>query len=328
MNRPPRTVTISISVLFATHNGAKTLPRMLDALCLIDWPSNAWEVIAVDNGSQDDTRAILDGYRSRLPLRVVDCPERGKNRALNRGLEHVTGELTILTDDDILPEPDWLRRMADGATAHPEFAIFGGRILPEWPSDPPGWILENVPLGMTFALTEGDPPGGEVDPGLVWGPNMMCRTAIFEAGHRFDERIGPAAGNYVMGSETEFTRRMVACGFRCAYLPESRVRHIVRANQFEPDWLLNRSLRAGKASFVHNNARHLRQARGLLGIPRWMLRNAIRDLGRFVMAALRRDRTQAFRAQWQLYRFAGYARQALAAKRQEHAPSVRAGSSG
>lgn len=300
-----------ISILFASHNGAETLPRMLASFERQTYPGDMFEIVAVDNASTDDTRAILEQFQGRLNLTPVACPTRGKNHALNAGLAHVRGDLVVLTDDDIIAAPDWLAQIASGADAFPDVDIFGGTIHPDWPFEPPKWILDTVPLGMTYAITDDELPEGEVPPDAVFGPNMMVRARVFEAGHRFNVEVGPAAGNYIMGSETEFVRRLHVAGHRCAHLPHAVVQHIVRPRQLERDWLLNRSLRSGRAHYAFHNAHHRESFACIMGIPRWMWISALRNGAMATAHSLLGRRAAAFPYLWRWYRFRGYLKQRL-----------------
>ena len=140
-----------ITVLMATHNGAQTLTEVLDAYCKLESPKGGWKLILVDNGSTDSTPEIVSSFGRRLPLTCISEPMRGKNIALNTGLRSVTGDLVVLTDDDVLPHSDWLRQMRIATDRHPSFFIFGGAILPKWQAPPEPWLLAWVDLGTTFS---------------------------------------------------------------------------------------------------------------------------------------------------------------------------------
>ena len=107
-----------LTVLLATHNGAGTLPRVLEAYQRLTPPMGGWRVVLVDNASTDDTPAILKDFASRLPLLALRTERRGKNVALNLGLEHVDGDLVVLTDDDAVPEAEWLVALSQAAARH------------------------------------------------------------------------------------------------------------------------------------------------------------------------------------------------------------------
>jgi glycosyltransferase involved in cell wall biosynthesis len=235
------------TVLFATLNGAHTLPRMLDSLQRLKPPAGGWKVVAVDNGSGDDSLRILKERAAGLPMIALSEPRRGKNIALNAGLAHIEGEMVALTDDDVILPPDWLRTIESVAAQQADYDIFGGAIYPVWEQPPPDWILRCVPKKM-YSCTEF--PQGPIHPLGVWGPSMAVRSSVFRQ-HRFAENIGPnGSGVYTKGSETEFTVRAARSGHRCWHFHASPVGHIIRPYQLTPEWILQRT---------YNDARGVRR---------------------------------------------------------------------
>ena len=307
-----------LTVLIATRNGAATLPRVLDAYGALQAPPQGWRLLIADNGSTDATRAVIDGYRARLPLDYLYVARPGKNVALNAALALALEEagdaaqthdddLFVFSDDDAAPEPHWLRRLAAAADAQRAYSVFGGAIVPDWGAPPPSWLLELVPLGLTFGITASDLPAGPVYPGLVWGANMAVRRAVFAAGQRFDETVGPNGGAYAMGSETLLMLRLAEAGHRCWFCPDARVAHYIRPAQLEPRHVLLRAWRFGRGM--------LRQAqRGKFpewwGVPRWMWRRFAGECAGWLAALLRGDRARRFRHRWELAYLRGYAHEA------------------
>lgn len=302
---------MKISLLFASYNGEKTLPRMLDAMTRVMVPMGGLEIIAVDNASTDQTAEVMAAYSDRLDIKIISAPERGKNRALNRGLAHITGEVVVLTDDDIIPNTDWLLQMERCLIANPEFAIIGGRIKPNWPSDLPEYVKRYVPLSMVFAITEEQQPDGPSDPQKIWGANMAVRSEVFDKGFRFDETVGPASGNYIMGSETEFTARLAYEGYSCYFCNASVVEHIIRSNQFSKSWLWGRSLRSGKSYCRNNIVDHRQQFRVFFGVPVWIVRRCITCYLKYIYYSFLDKEDLAFAERFSASRWHGYILQAL-----------------
>ncbi len=298
-----------LTVLMATYNGALTLPAVLTAYCGLQAPPGGWSLLIIDNGSDDATRAVIERYTLRLPVHYLHEPRRGKNVALNTGLTRVLreqhAELLVFTDDDASPQPDWLLKLAECAASHPEYALFGGAIIADWAVAPPDWVLRLVPLGLTYGLTGA--ADGPVFPGLVWGANMAVRRVVFEAGHRFDEALGPNCQNYAMGGETEFNRRVGAAGFQAWFCTAAVVRHFIRPHQLRRGNILKRAYRFGRGSFRQEADNAFRR---LFKVPRWMLSKFVLELGAALRAWVRRDTEQAFLARWELCYLAGYFREA------------------
>jgi len=303
-----------LTVLMATFNGVRTLPQVLDAYTQLQSPEEGWRLVVIDNGSDDGTRELLMSYTSRLPLHYAYEPRRGKHVALNHGLalamKGPETRLFIFTVDDATPDPDWLVRYAKAATERQGFAIFGGSIVPDWSEAPPKWLLQLVPCGLTYGLTDPMLPEGPVYPGLVWGANMAVRGEVFRHGYRFDETIGPAAGEHAVGGEVSFTRLLEGAGFQSWFCPAARVAHHIRPAQLTPGWVMARARRYGRGA-----CRLARpgQSPELLGTPRWMLRKYAGELCGLAIAMLLRQPERIFQRRWELAYLGGYISEAAAA---------------
>jgi len=111
----------AISILFAGRDEAEKLPGALATMLALDYPR--YEVIAVDDRSEDATGAILEKAAredARLkPVRVDSLPQGwlGKPHALQQAYERSTGEWLVFTDADVHFAPDVLRRAVTLATA-------------------------------------------------------------------------------------------------------------------------------------------------------------------------------------------------------------------
>lgn len=298
-----------LTVLIATHNGARTLPRVFDSFLAITPPPGGWSIVVIDNASDDRTHEILVNYTNRLPVRVISEPHRGKNRALNTGLEFIDGDLVVFTDDDVIPERDWLIELRRTADERPKYAIFGGRIEPIWPYRAPEWIFRLVPLGQTYTITPADLKDGPCSPGFIWGPNMAVRRSVFDAGHRFDESAGPQPGQYRMGGETEFTFRMSKLNYQCWHCSASRVGHVIRPEQMDPKWIIKRAYRAGRDTYrrTHGILDGSSELPAFFGVPRWILRRILAEIGRLAISTVKRDYEGRFCAQMEIECLRGFA---------------------
>jgi glucosyl-dolichyl phosphate glucuronosyltransferase len=138
-----------ISVLIATKNREQLLRDTLAALSAQRWPRDRYEVLIADNGSTDGTREVVESAARRrgaprIAYRYVATP--GKSHAVNALFEDVTADFIALTDDDVCPEPTWLRALV---TAFEETGadFIAGRILPRWETEPPSWLSSDL-LGV------------------------------------------------------------------------------------------------------------------------------------------------------------------------------------
>ena len=296
-----------LTVILSTFNGERTLPTALEAHASLDYPEGGWKIVVVDNGSTDRTAEILKTFANRLPLTYLHVSERGKNRAINKGLEHRDGELVVFTDDDAIPARGWLAAVLAASLEHVEYDVFSGAIVPEWERQPEAWLLDWVPKGVTYALTDRDQEEGPVRASGVWGPNMAVRSRIFDEGHRFDEQIGPKSGtSYPMGSETDLTTRLERLGHKAWFVKGAIVRHMIRSFQMERSWVLARAIRYGRGMYRRDRLQKAPPPHKLFGVPRHLLREIPTHFLQATLARLLRDNERRFREEWELrYRW-GY----------------------
>jgi glycosyltransferase involved in cell wall biosynthesis len=99
------------SIIIPTHNRAALLPRLLAALEEQDYPN--FEVIVVDDGSTDETGAILGRWQREGRVALRQERSRGSYAARNLGWRRARGEIIAFTDDDCLPLPGWLAALVE-----------------------------------------------------------------------------------------------------------------------------------------------------------------------------------------------------------------------
>lgn len=101
-----------LDVIMPVYNGAERLPRMLD--CLAAQTCRDFELIAVDDGSADESCAVLESYANLIPLRLIRKENGGASSAYNRGLDELSGEFVFMLDQDDLLHPQAVEFMLRG----------------------------------------------------------------------------------------------------------------------------------------------------------------------------------------------------------------------
>jgi cellulose synthase/poly-beta-1,6-N-acetylglucosamine synthase-like glycosyltransferase len=117
---------VSVSVVVPVYNGAALIADCIRALLAqrIDAP---YEIIVVDDGSTDETSAVVDSLSAdepRIRALRLGC-NQGRSRARNCGIEEARGRIVVFTDADCIPAPDWLQNMIEPFT-DPHVAGVGG----------------------------------------------------------------------------------------------------------------------------------------------------------------------------------------------------------
>ena len=192
---------MDVSVVIPSYNRADLLPFTLDAVLAQTVPPR--EVIVVDDGSRDDTPAVVARYAPRV--RVIGIANSGSIVARNTGLRAATAPHVAFCDSDDLWTPDFLERMAELWRAEPatQVAYANFRIVRDdvWSTETK---FDDAPTGYWDGLR---PVGGGmgvfdvpiVDRVVRWQPFfqsglMVDRQAMLDAGG-WDEGVGRTVGD-------------------------------------------------------------------------------------------------------------------------------------
>lgn len=254
---------VDVSVLIATFAREDLLEEVLASLECQELDGIGLQVLIGDNACREETSELCSVFSSRMDLTYVAVPARGKNNTLNALIPKAKGDICILTDDDIIAEPDWIKQFVHGAARYPETSLFGGRVLPNFAH---GDDYPEHPLIQKYAHAGNWPDGeGPIAHHRIHGTNMAVRRQIFEDGARFNALVGPNGKNYMMGSETEFCLQLRYHGYSAVYLPEAIVHHHIRREQYDPDWWLQRMERRGRGAVLLKPTPDVAR---FLGVPR------------------------------------------------------------
>ncbi|MBX3171259.1 MAG: glycosyltransferase [Candidatus Eremiobacteraeota bacterium] len=128
---------MNFSLVIPTRNRAQALRLTLQHLSLSVYPFDDFEVLVVDDGSQDETPLVLREWAEKLPLRSFTQEHGGTSRARNQAIEAARGRHIMFIDDDVLVPPDFLRRHARLQAAHPGHLVRGPVVNVARPLYPP-----------------------------------------------------------------------------------------------------------------------------------------------------------------------------------------------
>lgn len=147
---------MKLSVIIPCYNEGRHIARVLDAVTAVDIPK---EIIVVDDGSTDDTLALVKEHNVDGSIVIHELERNsGKGAAIRAGLEHVTGDIVIIQDADMEYDPKQYPDMI-GPFEDPEVqVVYGSRFL----GDIRGMRFQNR-LGNHF---------------LTWAVNVLFRAKI------------------------------------------------------------------------------------------------------------------------------------------------------
>jgi glycosyltransferase involved in cell wall biosynthesis len=209
---------MDVSVVIPTFNREKLLLKTLDKIANQDAGSFSYEVVFVINGSTDGSEAILKDAAARWPGRIryfYNQPSGSPAKPRNTGIRAAKGNVIILIDDDVIPDPRLVFHHAEFHRLHPEqnFAAVGELRVPEE-------VLDD-PASMFHQLTNYDSLRGKDRLGFLdfWTCNVsLKRNFMLEYG-MFDENA-PWFEDGLCG------HRLASSGMELRFLPEAKGLHL------------------------------------------------------------------------------------------------------
>lgn len=128
-----------LSVIICTYNPKPAyFSRCLEALKSQTLPSGAWELVVIDNRSDEPLEGRID-LSWHPEARIVREEKLGLTPARLRGIADAHGDLLIFVDDDNVLDPDYLQIARDYADAHPWLGSWSGQCRPGFDETPPEW---------------------------------------------------------------------------------------------------------------------------------------------------------------------------------------------
>jgi len=287
-----------LTVVIPTYARPRQLTACLAALVgqRLEVP---WEVVVVDDGSPEPLDSIAEAFHGRLDLRIERQANAGPARARNRGVAVARGRFIAFTDDDCLPEPDWL-----GALLRREALAPGAMVGGTTTNGLDGELFASASqliVDLVYDHFNADPSQAT----FLTSNNILCSRERFEAIGGFDVTF-PRAG----AEDRDFCDRWKTAGWPLVWEPAARIehRHTQTLRKF-----IDLHFRYGRGAYLHHR-RRLERGSGGIG----------RDIGFHAsilprLRALRGDRRVAGRALailaafgiWQGANAAGFAREAL-----------------
>ena len=117
------------SIIVPTYNRKDLIKKTVSSIEALDFDPSAFELIVVDDGSDDGTKEYFEDYRRRtgLSFSYVWQKNKGPAAARNAGLRLAKGEFIAFTDSDCIVDRNWLNMLVSGFTS-PNIAVVGGSV--------------------------------------------------------------------------------------------------------------------------------------------------------------------------------------------------------
>jgi glycosyltransferase involved in cell wall biosynthesis len=270
-----------VSVIIPVYNRGKYVAATINSVFAQTFRD--FEIIAVDDGSTDESRAVLDSFGTAI--RVLEHPgrsNRGQSASINLGLRAARGEFIAILDSDDLWAPEKLALQVACLEAHPEVGLVYGN----------GWAIDdNGKRSHAFYKDEhredSDPSRVLMDCYFALPTNSLVRARVFRQAGWFDESLRAAQDHDMAIRIAEITK--------LAYLKEHiwyyrRHADSISFKNADRRWrngflILDRA--AARYAYPARVVRHRRAVLHFrLGQCEWQARRLASALRHFVLAGL------------------------------------------
>ncbi|MCC5921680.1 MAG: glycosyltransferase [Cyclobacteriaceae bacterium] len=201
------------SIIIPVYNRPDEVKELLEGLT--DQEYTKFEVIIVEDGSTNDSKAVVDQFRQKLELRYFQKVNEGQGFARNFGFQRARGDYFIVFDSDCLIPKQYLQVVSNYLKENPLDA-FGGPDCAHYSFTA---VQKVISYTMTSPLTTGGIRGNKNHIGAFHPRsfNMGISREVFEAtkGYRITR----------MGEDIEFSIRIASKGFSIGLITDAYVYH-------------------------------------------------------------------------------------------------------
>lgn len=294
-----------VTVVVCTYNRSALLRPALESLAAMRTGDRfQYEVLVVDNGSTDDTPAVVDdvAQRSGVVVRRVCETARGVAAARNRGVAEARGEWIAFFDDDQLADSDWVAELLSLAREKNARCVGGAVDL----ALPPGYERNLAPAcrRVLGATAEGTTVCRYTRSRMPGTGNLMLHASVFAQVGCFDPALQHA------GEDVDLFRRIRAAGIEGWFTPRAIVWHVTPAYRLTDEYFLWVSLRVG-AAFAQRDGREKGHWTLAALLAARSAQALLMHVPRLAWRRLRRDAEGTLAMRCLLARFEGYARRSL-----------------
>lgn len=248
---------INFTVAIRVYNSAQRLPGVLDRLLQQTGTEGlSWEVLIIDNNSQDETPRIAAEYATRwhsgVPFRYIIEPRQGRAFARERAIREAASDLVGFLDDDNLPSKTWVAAAFRFGQAHPQAGAYGGNVHPLLEASPPAnfeqvkhllAITDRGPISYQYTRAAGQVP---------IGPGCVFRKQAWQASvptHRRLQGVDDPRRVRVSGAEdVEAFYYILSSSWEIWHTPEIEVWHQIPPRRLERNYLLKMARNSGLAA--------------------------------------------------------------------------------
>ena len=227
------------------------LLKAIDSLTNQSLNKELYEIIVVDNASNDETRdEVLKKCNENSNLLYLSEPNIGLTAARNTGWKNARGKYVAYMDDDAIANDNWLKKIVDVfENVKPMPGTIGGKIEPIWETEKPGWLTHQLEPYLTI-LDWSDKPKYISENEYLAGANMAFPKFLLETFGGFQHGLGRTGSKLISNEEISLLNKIRKSGYSIYYHPDISVRHWIPTKRMSISWFLSRFFWQGYSDSV------------------------------------------------------------------------------
>ncbi len=236
------------SIIIPTYNRPALLNELLDSLLIQDFNPENFEILVIDNNSENDVKKQVDEFINKHPkfsiIRYIKEPKEGLVHAWNRGVKESSGELLVFIDDDVTLHQDYFKLLSKDFQSPIKNITGGGHISPVFETQKPAWInrfimpaFAEIDLGQRSKFPKSKHP---------FGTNMLISRDVFGKIGLFKEEFNKGTAFVTGLLEKEFFKRVNKLKIPIYYFHDLVVWHFIPEEKLSKKYVQEHILETAK----------------------------------------------------------------------------------
>lgn len=238
-------MNIKFSVIICAYNASNRIIGPLEHICKLNYPTELFELIVVDNNSTDNTSEIvidtLKKANVRFDFRLITEKTQGLISARLAGIRSAKNDYLVFVDDDNLLNPDYLSKAALLLIERTNIGALGGQIDLKTDLEAlPAWFYS---YANAYAVgTQAQYSGDVSRRGYLWGAGIIIKKSLLivpiESGISF-ALSGRKGTKLTSGDDSEMCKWVLISGHTLYYSSDLKLTHVIPSSRITKAYVDN-----------------------------------------------------------------------------------------
>lgn len=237
---------MKISIVICTYNRDEFISEALESLSKQSLTPSNFEILIVNNNSNDNTESICKNFiidHPELDVNYVIESKQGLSYARNLGIEKAKYDIITYIDDDAYAREDFAELIYNYFNAHPNTAGLGGKVTPRYEIEEPKWMNPYL-LGIVTGIDYGDQITKFPKNRFPVGCNMSYRKDLLK-------KVGGFNNNLKWRADDKYINFQIRkLSDEIYYLPQLEVEHTIDAHRTTDENFIDITRKFGSAESI------------------------------------------------------------------------------